>query len=1696
MRSLILSLLILVVASLNLSGQGKFDWAKQLATVGAGTVDITDMKTDGNNNVIVFGTYASGVSLNLAGSTTLASYGSTDVFLAKFTSSGSLVWARRIGGTGIDEAAYFRVDNAGNIYAVGIFRSATLNIGSKTLTNSGSGTREPYAVKYTSNGNVAWAKRFFWGTDQDQLNDITLSLDGRYITMIGTFRSNPFNYDNGGGGGTLTKIGTKDQFIARYDTSGAFQVIKQYSNNQTVTALKQVHPCLYGGYYVTGDIIGNLLQGGVVKLTARDNVAMDAMVFRVDNNLDFMWGRSGGYAGTGFDHVNSSTVDIYGNVYITGKTEAATLTFDSTATLPSKSWPAKGGGDFYVAKYSSAGNLQWLRRKGTAAYDNAYGLAIFQQMVQFAGIYGGPVTINHDVLNCEALGDTATGFAIFDRWGNEVGGKCISGNNQDEGHALTFDNNGETYVAGWSRSNPLNVGTIPLTNPNPGSYFGFLFNFEYPFSVVKTQKNVSCNGGNDGEITVTPYFYVNPITYTWSHDSNLHDSIATGLMAGNYTVTVKDSRDSTEVINVAITQPAVISVSSVITNVKCYGGNDGAINITVSGGTSPYTHKWTGNGVNVSAEDQVNLTFGNFVDTITDKNGCIKISSFTVTQPPQITFTGTTKVDILSPPGCNGSINLKVNGGTPPFGYSWTGPLGYTASTEDISGLCNPGDYKVTVTDANLCTADTTITIIDNLSFIAFICDKINVSCNGGNNGYAKVCTANSVGALSYEWKTVPGGVIVSTTNELTNAPAGTYSVTVTDAGSPPGSPSTTTVVLTQPATLPGITPNVTNVTCYGGNNGKIDLTTVSGGTSPYTYAWTGPSGFTSTSRNIANLKPGNYSVTVTDAKGCQAIQNNIPVTEPPVITSNLVSTTDVLCSGEQTGRLCVTVAGGAGTLNVLWNDPAAQATLCAEYLFAGNYSVTVYDQNNCTKTFGPYPVDEPLPISVVPVITPPLCNGGTDGSIVIAVSGGTPPFDYEWYHCSGGLVSTNKNLTNVGAGCYTLLVTDASNCTFTDDYTITEPAAITFSVNKTDVTGCYSDLTGVIQVAGVAGGTSPYNYSINNGSTYQSSTDFTGLAAGSYIVKVKDSHNCEQLYSSNPVVISQPTKVHLSDSSKTDVLGCYGDATGIITIVGAGGTPPYEFSLDCITWVNNGGNFTGLQAGTYSLGVKDSHGCIYCNSGIFTITQPPDITVNAPTSTNPLCNGSCDGTITITAGGGTGTLEYSIDDGATYQSSGDFTNLCAGIYTIKVRDANLCEKIPSPNIITLVDPPLLTCDISDYTDPTCYGFSDGTITVTSTGGTGLYAFTLTPGNVQNNTGLFTGLAAGNYTVSVTDINNCGPFSDSQTLSDPPDVVITSVDIIHVLCYGASTGSICINATGRAPLEYSFDNGTNWSVSNCMNDLPAGDYHIWVRDPQGCIEDGGTIPITESSELTFTAASTNISCSGICDGTITVTATGGTGTLEYSKDCGSAWQPSNIFNGLCAGTYSIAVRDANLCTTACQDVVLTEPDVLDISGVTIMPISCGGVVDGLIHVNASGGTEPYSFTLTPGNTQNTNGEFDGLAPGTYSVSLDDANGCGPVDSTNLVINGPEELIFYDAITPNDDKVNDEWNIHVINCYPHAIIRIFSPWGTRVFESEPGYPTPWDGKSNGRKLPAGTYYYVIDLNGDGSKIMKGTVNIIK
>ncbi|RZJ85777.1 MAG: hypothetical protein EOO60_14315, partial [Hymenobacter sp.] len=328
-----------------------------------------------------------------------------------------------------------------------------------------------------------------------------------------------------------------------------------------------------------------------------------------------------------------------------------------------------------------------------------------------------------------------------------------------------------------------------------------------------------------------------------------------------------------------------------------------------------------------------------------------------------------------------------------------------------------------------------------------------------------------------------------------------------------------------------------------------------------------------------------------------------------------------------------------------------------------------------------------------------------------------------------------------------------------------------------------------------------------------------------------------------------------------------------------------------------------------YEYDLKDANGCIKDTTVL--LAQPTQL-VPSVAVTAPLCNAGTNGSLQLSATGGTPAYTYAIGIGS-FGAASLFNNLAAGVFTVHIKDANGC--VSAAQSIVINQPPTLAFS-TNATNVSCFSGTNGSITFTASGGTGAYQYSITNGRSFQASNSFTGLAAGAYPVLTKDANGCLAEGPTVIISQPSALVLT-IEQANVNCNGAATGTIVAGASGGTPAyQYSKDNGATYQSSNQFNSLTAGTYSIRIKDANNCLSGTQTVTITQPAALSLSAAQTNVTtCFGGNNGSLTLTATGGTGAYQYSKDNGASFQSTNTFTGLAAGSYQVLVKDANNCVS-------------------------------------------------------------------------------------------------------------------------------------------------------------------------------------
>ncbi|HMR45324.1 MAG TPA: hypothetical protein PKC92_00900, partial [Bacteroidia bacterium] len=677
---------------------------------------------------------------------------------------------------------------------------------------------------------------------------------------------------------------------------------------------------------------------------------------------------------------------------------------------------------------------------------------------------------------------------------------------------------------------------------------------------------------------------------------------------------------------------------------------------------------------------------------------------------------------------------------------------------------------------------------------------------------------------------------------------------------------------------------------------------------------------------------------------------------QPPIVNPN-----NPLCDGYVGSANGI--AQGASPWTYIWQNSSGGTIMqvnninsahAIPNLAAGNYSLTTIDNNGCSST-SYFSITTPPAIIIAANAVGTKCNSN-NGAINIFANGGVAPLQYSIDN--GTTFSAASIFNNLAAGSYTVVVKDANGCTSSQVVNVATSTSPVINNSPVTQVSCFGGNNGSI-VVNASGGNPPLQFSIDNGTTYQTSNNFTSLTAGSYTVVVSDVDGCT---SSVILNVTQPAQINISNIQTTDAT-C-GNSNGSLVVTASGGTGVLQYSTTGGPPYQASNTFNNLAALNYNVVVIDANGCTQTLNAQVNNSSAP--VINTANATTLLCNGDNNAAITINASGGTGVLQYSINNGTTFQSGNIFNGLAAGTYNIVVSDAAGCLVSTS---VVITDPAVLNVSANNV-GTTCTQ-SNGSITVNGSGGTGTLQYAINGGSYQASIN-FNNLAAGNYTVTVQDANGC-TASITSNVTDAPSAIIVSINTTPVSCNGQSDGTIDIVAnSGTDPLNYSIDNGLTFQVGSYFSGLAAGSYNIVIGDANGCTTTG-SINVVEPTTLTLNLNATNTTCSQT-NGNVSAVANGGTPAYQFSIDAGVTFQSSASFSSLATGVYSIVVQDANGCT-ASGSINLSDLPGPRIDNVVTVDINCNGANNGSVSVMASNGTTPLQYSIDNGATYQSGNNF-------------------------------------------------------------------------------------------------------------------------
>lgn len=1187
--------------------------------------------------------------------------------------------------------------------------------------------------------------------------------------------------------------------------------------------------------------------------------------------------------------------------------------------------------------------------------------------------------------------------------------------------------------------------------------------------------NVACYGGSTGVALSTLTGATAPVSINWSNGQS--GPTASGMPAGNYTVTITDANNCSLFSTFTITQPTVLSAGASINPISCNGLSDGTVDLNVSGGVYPYTFSWSNGSTN---EDLINVGPNAYTANINDYNGCATSVNVLFTNPSALSTSY-----IVQQPTCifgsDGSIDFSISGGELPYTYNWSNG----AITQDLTGI-QAGGYSLLLNDANGCTTSSPI-IISVLETDSVIVASYTIACSVPGSGVSLVTVVPSGGNPGIYQVSFDNGITFQSAGDYTALlPNGaTYNVVVKDIT---GCTSLSVFAIeVKPSIV--ITASVTsdysgqNISCAGLNDGSATAVTT-GGTAPYTYSWsTTPSQTTATA---INLDASTYTVTTTDINGCTN-STTITLTDPLALTATSAAASNfngfnISCNGLSDGSIDLTASGGTSPFVFAWSNGGITEDLLG--LTAGTYTVTITDANGCTTTSGINLVQSDPVLATINVLSNyngfgVSCFNNLDGTIDINVAGGTSTYTYLW---SNG--ATTQDVTSLPSGTYLVTVTDANNCSDTMTTVLTQPTAMLIGVDSiSNYNGynvsCFNSSDGLISLT-TSGGVSPYNFLWNNAEVTE---DINSIPYGGYLITVTDANNCVLLFDT---ILTQPSDL-IPVATTTSVFGdynvsCNGSTNGAIDLNVTGGLMPYNYS-----WSNAASteDINSLGAGTYSITVTDLNGC--SDSTFAIITQPDSLiaSINSISDYNGFaitCFGDANGSIDAGVSGGMAPYDYSWSNGATIQ---DIVSLNAGNYTLVVTDSNNCVD----SISTILNEPLLLVavidSISNYNGygVSCNLSSNGSVYSSVSGGVAPYTYLWSNGASTDD---ISGLNANSYILNITDLNGC--LTNTDTTLIEPSAFNSSYTFVNPGCNGLSNGSIDFSLSGGV-IPYTFD-WSNGAASEDLINIPIGTYNLVYNDLNGCV-DSISVTLIEPLVLSNNIAQQDVLCYGDSNGSIDINIIGGTLPYSFLWSNGSTLED---VDSLTQGIYFVTITDAQGCSRI-DTINITQPDPLALILTSTIYSNGHNITfyqgtDGSIDATVVGGIQPYSYIWTSGQTQD---DINNLSAGQYSLVVTDQHGC--IASGSLTLTEPFDLAMPTGITPNDDGKNDFFLVKGIEAYPDNVLTIYNRWGNSVYKKE-NYLNEWRGtNTGGQDLPEGTYFAVLEINGR-EIVLNGYVEIRK
>lgn len=914
----------------------------------------------------------------------------------------------------------------------------------------------------------------------------------------------------------------------------------------------------------------------------------------------------------------------------------------------------------------------------------------------------------------------------------------------------------------------------------------------------------SCAGLDDGQICLDVSGN-GGLTYTWSDGQDT--SCAENLGAGIYQVTITNG-ECTTVESYDLTEPDSIQLLVEKTMPSCADETDGALSVTVLGGTPNYDYLWD-NGFIIP--QRIDLGAGEYPITITDANDCVLIDTISLGAPAPLIVNLDSLVNISCPGETDGLIRVSGSGGTAPYQFVWED--GNTAPLR--IGLA-PGNYQVTITDFNDCSTVDMYSILPAVPLSLEMNDMEQPLCLGDETGSIDLQASGGTAPYSFNWN--DGFVGSSSLRE--NLAVGDYWIILSDNN---GCVSDTLFVTLDPQSNLSLNTTLTDPTCVGLSDGAIQV--LASGVEPQEYSWsTGADG-----PDLLNVPIGLYGLTVTDARGC-IVDTTIELQSQQVFTINS-TVVQPSCFGVNDGIIDQTlIEQGQPPFQFFWNFDNSQH-VDQMFLGPGDYQFTVTDAIGCQFVSDTFRLDYPeqLELDVIDFLGI-SCNGDANGYVETLATGGTAPYGYNWI----GTGNTTPTLANVPAGDYRLSITDARGCDLDTTFVLIDPDPITVEGELEVGNICDPDDPDVL-IGNVSGGVMPYEY------TWTGRIESETIVApepGDYVLTVVDANGCIGI--SPTVKVPERDQPLVLDSFIVNQVSCFEGTDASLTAYTSGGsgrlryhfTPTYIEESDSNQVTVMGIGFDN----SYSVTITDLETGCEVSSGEVVGEQPEPIGIQRDSFSVVNCFGGADGSIYVSVNGGTMpyTFEWFDEEGDVVWSQEDFRFATAGTYELVVTDINGCTASYLDSNVVSVNELIILADTL-ITNISCRDGMDGAIDVEVGGG--VPPFTYEWSNDAETEDLMD-ITAGIYTLTVTDSDTCRAIFPGLRVAEPLTALETTGLIDSVSCFGFMDGAIAAEVTGGGPpyeLRWRRNGNLVPSLQGLLlEDLITAEYQLEVTDSNGC----------------------------------------------------------------------------------------------------------------------------------------------------------------------------------------------------------------------------------------------------------------------